>query len=149
MDIRRKATTHGQPVRAGLLLRERPLRRIPLLDRRELGEELRPLHPGLDFDESPLAIECEYAIELANVDQHAIGSECLGTHCMTSAGDAHCPSLASRRAKRVTHRIECLRFNDAMDACRIELRVDVVDDEPRRLRRGSGTRPNRRETCNA
>src|SRR6267378_6375860 len=144
--LRRGTAAHGEAVRAGLLLREAPLLLAPALRGGQLCEELRPLHAGLDFDQPALHVEAEHAVELADVDQDAVGSEGLSAHCVTAARDAHGALLAPGGGDRRARGIERLRFHHAIDAGRIELRVKIVDEDARGLRPRAGARPGSRQT---
>jgi len=73
---------------------EAPLLRTPALRFGEPREELRPLHAGLDFDQSALHVEAEQAVELSDVDQDAVGGEGLSAHRVAAASDAHGAPLA-------------------------------------------------------
>ena len=47
----------------------------------------------------------------------------------------------------LAHGIECLRFHDAMNACRTKLGVDIVDDHAGRAGPYRGVRPRGRQAC--
>src|SRR5207244_6195044 len=89
-------------------------------------------------------VEREHAIELADVDEDAVGRERLRAHRVAASGDAYRAALAARCLECRAHPVEVARLDDAIDARRIELRMDVVHDNARVLRAGKA-RPRRGE----
>ena len=146
MDVRREASAHRQAVGASLLLIERPLSRAGVLRRGEVFEQLRPLHAGLDLDQAASGVEREHPVQPAGVDQDAVGRELLSAHGVPPPSDAHGPPVPARELQRAAHCVDRLRVGDAVDPSRVELRMQVVDDDAFRLdlRQGS-LRPHRGE----
>jgi hypothetical protein len=163
VDVGGQAAADGDFVYAGLLLRKRPglSRSVGLvrgIHRHELrlqeGEDLRPLDARLDLEQALLAVEREHPVELADVEHHGVGAELLAAHGVAPACDAHRAPLLARRRKQPPQRIGAGRRGDAKHPRRVELRVDVVDEDgpggglggllgglgPRRLRPRRGER---------
>ena len=138
VDVRREAAAHRQPVGAGLLLVERPLLLAGEARRRQVLEQLRPLHAGFHLDQPALGVERQHLVHLADVEQHAVGGELLRAHGVAPAGDAQRALLGPRQLHRGAHGVDRLRLDDAVDPRRVELRVHVVDDDALGLRLGLG-----------
>src|SRR3954469_25230201 len=90
MHVRRERTADAEPIRARLLLTDRPWSRAPRLERVEAAHERRPLDPRLHLYETMLRIEGDHPIESARVEQQTVLSELLAAHRVPSAGDADC-----------------------------------------------------------
>ena len=122
--------------------------------RLQVSEDLRPLDAGLDLEKPALAVESEHPVHLADVEHQGVGAELLPAHGVAPAGDAHRALLLARRGEQAAHRVDAGRRGDAKHPRRVELRVDVVDEDrpgrrlggflrglgPRRLRPGRGER---------
>ena len=68
MDVRRQRPADGQAIRAGLLLRDTPLPRPPVLRLQQVVDERRPHDASLDIDDALGAIERAHAIEARHVE---------------------------------------------------------------------------------
>ncbi len=129
MGIGRQAAADRGAIDAVRLLREGPLLVAAALPRLQELVQPRPLHAGLDLDRAALGVEVEHLVELAGVDQHAVGAELLRPHRMAAAGDADRALLAPREKERAAHGIQGIGLDDLENERRAELRVDVVDQK--------------------
>jgi hypothetical protein len=120
-----------QPIGAGLLLDDAPGQRLALLQGDQAVHQLRPLDAGLDIHDPALGVERDDAVHRPHVDEHPASGELLTAHGMPPAGDCDRLALAAGRGDGCRQR----RFRgdrlDAIDAGGIELRVGVVDENPR------------------
>jgi len=97
--------------------------------RRQVLEQLRPLHAGFHLDQPALGVERQHLVHLPDIEQHAVGGELLRAHGVAAAGDAQRTLLGPRQLHRAAHRVDRRRFDNAEHARRVELRVHVVDED--------------------
>src|SRR5687767_14529883 len=146
VDIGGQAAADGQLVGAGLLLRESPLLLAAFLCAIQHLEELRPLHAGLDLEVPLLLVEGQHLRQAPRIDHQPVGEELLAAHGVARAREADLLLLLLRGLDGVAHAVERVGLHDAPHAGRVELRVDVVDQDPRRrlvLLAGLGKRARR------
>ncbi len=140
-----QAAADGELVGAGLLLREGPLALAAFLRADQVLQDLRPLDAGLHLQVALLGVEAEHAVHAPRVDHQPVHEELLAAHGVARARDADRLFFLLRRAHRRADALQRLGLHDAPHARRVELRVDVVDQDARRrlvlLRRlGKGRR---------
>jgi hypothetical protein len=97
----------------------------------ETLDQLRPFDARLGFDEAMLGIEPNDPPHRSDIEEHGIAGELLTAHRVASACNADRPALRARgRQCRPQGRLR-IDGDDALDACGIELRMDVVDEDAR------------------
>src|SRR5688500_3351799 len=125
----RQSSYDGQLVCAGQLLREGPLLLAAFLRAGQHLQELRPLHAGLDLEMAFLLVEGEHLRQAPRVDHQPVGEELLTAHGVARAREADLFLLLLRRLDGAAHAVERVGLHDAPYARRVELRVDVVDED--------------------
>ena len=128
MSVAGQRSTETEPVRAGLLLIDSPLPLMSFLYVGDVLKELRLLDTAFTLDRPVLGIERPHAVEGTGVDEDARSSELLPAHRMTPTRDGHGRTCGTGFEDRGPNVAKIGRFNDGVDAGRIELRVDVVDE---------------------
>ena len=126
VDVGREAAAERELVGAGLLLREGPLALALLLQAGEVGEDLRPLDPGLELD-MPFSASKPSTRFMRRVSIIRPSRNC----CRPSRGvRPRCsrPLFLLRRAQRCRMASGC-RVLDDRHTRGIELRVDIVDQD--------------------
>ena len=131
MNVGTERATERQPVGAGLLLNDAPDGSLPLLHGDEAFDQFGPLDARLGFDHALLAVESHDPPHGSHIEKHGIFGELLAAHGVPSAGKAN--GLAFRACGSQCGAQRRLRIDgdDAIDARRIELRMDIVDEDAR------------------
>ena len=111
----------------GLLLNDAPRARLRRACPRQMSDELGPLNPGLDRDQTPLEVEIDDAIEIREIDEQPARAELLATHRVPAAADAQSEPHFPRRPDGGLQVGDGCRPNHLRDPRAIELRVNVVD----------------------
>src|SRR5207249_1897180 len=130
VDVGGERAAEADAVHTGLFFADRPGFGSAGLFPQEVGDQFRPFDPGLGFDEAPLAIEVHDAVELLHVEEDGVAAELLAPHGMPSAGHADDPPLALGGPEGRLDVVNGSWLDDAVDARRIQLRLDVVDLNP-------------------
>lgn len=87
VNVRGQRSAEAQPVGARLFLGDPPRAGAPGLGLEQPADELRPLDPGLHFDDPLLGVEADDALEGARVEEDRVLTELLSAHRVASAGD--------------------------------------------------------------
>ena len=118
-----------ETVGAGLLLDDAPPVPPPSLQPRECALERRPLDPAFDRDLPARGIEADDARERAGVDEYRPFTKLLASHRVPPTGDRD-RDAAITGHKNCTPKLgESPWRDDGSHPRRIELSVDVVDDD--------------------
>jgi hypothetical protein len=129
VDIGGERAAERESVGAGLLLDDAPARPALPLYGDQAVDQLRPLDAGLGFDHAALGVEGDDPLHRPRVDEHRVGGELLAAHGVPSAGHADRLARAACRRQRCRERLLRGNRHHAVDAGRVELRMDVVDQD--------------------
>ena len=127
--VARERAGEGETIGASLLLDDAPLALPASLEPLERAEERRPLDPALDRDVPARGIEADDACERAGVDEQRALAKLLAAHRVPAAGDRDRDAGSACEENRPPKLGDCSRRDDPSHPGRVELSVDVVDDD--------------------
>ena len=148
MRVARQRSAEAQPVGAGLLLDDTPVRMLPhgaritrifrssiaiALHALEVLHERGPEDASLHGDQPTLGVERQHTVERTGIDEDAGLPELLAAHRMPPARDRHGLSVAAGASNRRCELADVARRDDRGHARRVQLRVDIVDEDARDL----------------
>ena len=111
-----------------------------LLHALEILQERGPEDASLHGDQPALGVERQHPIERARIDEHAGLAELLAAHRMPSARDRYGFPFVSGISHCRRQLADVARGDNRVDARRVQLRMDIVDEGARDLVLGAGER---------